>query len=123
MVKVLVADDSLFMRKILARILDKMKYKDIVEAENGDEALEKFKSEKPDLVLLDIVMKEKYGIDVLREIMALDSKAKVIIVSAVGQESIVKEATHLGAKEFITKPFKESEVVDTIHKVLGYEEK
>ncbi|MEA1925472.1 MAG: response regulator [Candidatus Altiarchaeota archaeon] len=118
MAKILIADDSVFMRKILIKILNKMGQEDIIEAENGDEALEEYKKETPDLVLLDIVMKGKYEMDVLKDIIKINPNAKVIMVSAVGQESIVKEATDIGAKDFVSKPFKEEQVIDTINKVL-----
>ncbi|OYT54205.1 MAG: two-component system response regulator [Candidatus Altiarchaeales archaeon ex4484_2] len=118
MSKILTADDSVFMRKILIKILNKMGHKDIIEAENGDDALRIFKEETPDLVLLDIVMKGKYGIDVLKDIMKINPDARVIMVSAVGQESILHEAKDIGAKDFITKPFKEEMVIETINRVL-----
>ncbi len=118
MAKILIADDSVFMRKILARILNSMGYDNIIEAENGDETLEKFKKETPDLVLLDIVMRGRYGMDVLKDIIESNPAAKVIMVSAVGQESIVKEAADIGAKDFISKPFKEEQAIETINKVL-----
>lgn len=119
MVKILSVDDSAFMRMLLIKILNKMEYTDIIQAENGNEAVEKYKSEKPDLVLLDIVMKEKYGTEALREIMAFDPSAKVVMCSAVGQEKILDEAKELGAKDFIDKPFKEDKVKEVVSRVLG----
>ncbi|OYT26281.1 MAG: two-component system response regulator [Candidatus Altiarchaeales archaeon ex4484_96] len=118
MAKILTADDSVFMRKILIKILNKMGYEDIIEADNGDEALELYQEENPDLVLLDIVMKGKYGMDVLKELMKINPDARVIMVSAVGQESIVEEAMQIGAKNFISKPFKEEKVIEIITEVM-----
>jgi len=118
MAKILTADDSVFMRKILIKILNNMGHEDIIEAENGDDALRLFKEESPELTLLDIVMKGKYGIDVLKDIIKINPEAKVIMVSAVGQESIVKEAKDIGALDFVTKPFKEEQVIETVNNVL-----
>lgn len=119
MAKIMVADDSAFMRKIVINILSKEGYKDIVEAANGEETVEKFNSEKPDLVLLDIIMEKKDGIEAMKDIMAADGNAKVVMVSAVGQEQMVKEAMKLGAQDFIVKPFDEKKVAETVKKVLG----
>lgn len=115
-IKILTADDSAFMRKILIDILKGAGFSNFIEAENGNQAIEKFKAEKPDLVLLDIIMPEKDGIEVLREI---GSTAKAIMVSAVGQDSIIKEAAALGAKGFIIKPFDKDKVLEEINKVMG----
>jgi two-component system, chemotaxis family, chemotaxis protein CheY len=119
MVKILSADDSAFMRKLLIKSLNKIGYNDIIEVENGKDAVARFKSDKPDLVLLDIVMKEEYGTEALKEIMALDPGAKVIMVSSVGQEKVVQEAMSSGAKAFIAKPFKEPELEAKIKEILG----
>lgn len=116
--KILVVDDSTFMRKILMNILTKMGYTDIIEASDGDEAVQKYKVEKPALVLLDIIMEKKDGIEVLREVMASDKKAKIVMVSAVGQEQMVKEAMDIGAADFIVKPFNASKVEETVKKLL-----
>ena len=119
MPKILLADDSAFMRKILTNILTKEGYKDIIETEDDAAAVEKYKSEKPALVLLDIIMEKKDGIQALKEIMASDKKAKVVMVSAVGQEQMVKDAIKSGAHDFIVKPFDSKKVVDTVKKILG----
>ncbi len=119
MAKVLVADDSAFMRKILKNILVKAGHTDVVETADGEETVKKYNSEKPDLVLLDIIMEKKDGIEALKEIKAKDKGAKVVMVSAVGQEQMVKEAMELGANDFIVKPFDSSKVADTVKKVLG----
>lgn len=121
MTKIMTVDDSAFMRMLLIKILKNMGYadSDIIQAENGSEAVTKYKTEKPDLVFLDIVMKEKYGTEALKEIMAFDPNAKVVMCSAVGQEAIIKEALAIGAKDFIEKPFKEENVRERINKILG----
>ena len=118
MTKILLSDDSAFMRKILTNILNKEGYKDIIETVDGVEAVEKYKAEKPALVLLDIIMERKDGMQTLKEIMAYDKKAKVVMVSAVGQEQMVKEAIKSGAQDFIVKPFDSKKVIDTVKKIL-----
>lgn len=100
MTKILIVDDSQFMRKILKDILSPEGY-EVLEAGNGKEALEKFEAEKPDLVLLDIIMPELDGIGVLQKI---GRGTKVIVISAVGQDKMVDEAKRLGALDYIVKP-------------------
>ena len=119
MKKILVADDSLFMRKVLKDILANG-YK-IVEADSGAGALEQFKKEKPDLVLLDIIMPEgqEEGLRVLQTIMKTNPETKVIMITAVGQDSIIKVSKKLGAKDYIVKPFDEKLVVETVKKHLN----
>ena len=119
MAKVLIADDSTFMRKILKNILTKSGHTEQLEAENGEEAVAAYKKDKPALVLLDIIMEKKDGIETLKEIKAADKNSKIIMVSAVGQEQMVKEAMELGASDFIVKPFNSKKVEETIKKVLG----
>lgn len=114
--KVLIADDSAFMRKILKDILATMHLTDVIEAENGKEAIEKFNSEKPELVLLDIIMPEADGIEVIKNI---GKKVNVLIISAIGQDKLIKEAKDLGAKGYIVKPFDRNQVVEEIQKVAG----
>lgn len=117
MKKVLIADDSQFMRKVLHDILTKNGYTDIIEASTGTEAIEKFNSEKPDLVLSDIIMPEKDGVEVLKEIVP--QGAQVLVISAVGQEDMIKQATDAGAKGYIIKPFEETQVLEEINKLLS----
>lgn len=119
MVKILLADDSAFMRKILTNILAKAGYTTICEASDGEETVEVYKREKPDLVLLDIVMKKMYGTESLREILKFDPNAKVLMVSAVGQEKVIEESMAIGAKGFVVKPFKEEEVLAKVKQILG----
>lgn len=116
--KTLIADDSVFMRGVLKNIITGMGISegDIIEAGDGIETIRKFHQENPDLVLLDIIMPEKDGIAVLREIGNL---VKVIIISAAGQEKLIEEAKALGAKEFIVKPFDSHKVVETIKTVTA----
>jgi len=116
--KILIVDDSLFMRTILKDMLSD-KYK-IIEAVSGSQAKQKFKEEKPDLILLDIIMPdgEEEGIKVLRKIRKDNPKTKVVMISAVGQDAIVNECKKLGAIDFIIKPFDREEVIKVVHKCL-----
>ena len=112
--KILIADDSLFMRNVLKDIFSKEGH-ELIEAENGKEALEKYNIAKPDLVLLDIIMPEVDGIEVLKKIGAT---AKVVVISAVGQEKMVEEAKKLGALDYIVKPFDNAQVLEVVKKAL-----
>jgi len=117
--KILIADDSLFMRGILRDILSG-KYK-IVEAATGSEAKQQFKEEKPDLTLLDIIMPEgeEEGIKVLEKIVKSNPKVKVVMITAIGQDSIIEECKRLGAVDYIVKPFDREEVINTVQKYLS----
>lgn len=117
--KILVADDSLFMRMTLRNNLPE-EY-EVVEADSGAKTLEQFEKEKPDLVLLDIVMPEgeEEGVRVLKEIMKNDTQAQVVMITAVGQEAIIEECKKLGAKDYIVKPFDEKQVAETMEKYLS----
>ncbi|MDU2063254.1 MAG: response regulator [Sporomusaceae bacterium] len=119
MKRVLVVDDMVFMRLALKGMLEKHDYEVVGEAEDGAQAIEKYKSLKPDIVTMDITMPVKTGIEALKEIMALDPQAKVVMVSAMGQERFVKESIMNGAKYFVVKPFKEPQVLETLNKVAA----
>lgn len=116
--KILIVDDSAFMRTILKDIVAKSKWQgaEVVEAGDGDEAVEKFNTEKPDLVLLDIIMPKKDGIEVLKDIG--QSSKSVVIVSSVGQEQVIDQAKQLGAKDYIVKPFDSGRVITTLNNLL-----
>ncbi|MFA6217890.1 MAG: response regulator [Candidatus Omnitrophota bacterium] len=122
MARVLIVDDALFMRRMLSDILKKEGIEICGEAENGKDAIDKYQQLKPDLVTMDIVMpkvEEIDGIGAVKEIMKVDSQAKIIMVSAMGQHSLVVEAIQAGAKDFVTKPFQPSRVVEALKRVLG----
>ena len=116
---ILLVDDALFMRATLRGILKSANYEIAGEAKDGGEALRMFRELKPILVLLDIVMPETQGLDVLKEMLTVDPSAKVLMISAMGQEGIVNEALESGAKGYIVKPFKAEEVVAEVRKILG----
>jgi len=119
MPSVLIVDDAAFMRMMIKDILSKNGLQVAGEAENGNVAVEKFRDLKPDLVTMDITMPEKDGISALKEILALDKGAKVVMCSAMGQQAMVIEAIQAGARDFIVKPFKPERVIDAINKTLG----
>lgn len=116
--KILIVDDAVFMRMKLKDILEKNGFEVVAEAQNGAEAIEKFKSESPDLVTMDITMPEMDGVTALREIKAIDPSAKVIMCSAMGQQTMVMEAIQAGALDFIVKPFDNDRVIQSINKVV-----
>lgn len=118
MYKILIVDDAGFMRMMVKNHLSKAGYTDFIEGEDGQRAVELYKEHKPDLVIMDITMPNLDGIGALREIMNFDPKAKVVMCSAMGQESMVMEAIKLGALDFIVKPFKQERIVQTVSKIL-----
>lgn len=117
--RILVVDDAAFMRMMIKDILEKNGFEVVGEAENGTQAIEKYKELEPDLVTLDITMPEMDGITALKEIRQIDSEAKVIMCSAMGQQAMVIDAIQAGAKDFIVKPFQADRVLEAIKKTLG----
>jgi two-component system, chemotaxis family, chemotaxis protein CheY len=119
MARVLVVDDAAFMRKMVSDALVKGGHEVVGEAGNGVEAIAQFQELRPDLMTLDITMPEKDGLSALADIMAADPSAKVVMCSALGQESKVLEAIKLGAKDFVVKPFQPDRVIDAVGKALA----
>lgn len=119
MAKILIVDDAAFMRMMIKNILIKEGYEVVGEAENGAQAVEKYKELSPDLVTMDITMPEMDGISAVKEIMKINKGAKVVMCSAMGQQAMVIDAIHSGAKDFIVKPFQPDRVIEAISKVLG----
>ena len=117
--RILIVDDAAFMRMMIKDILVKNGFEVVGEAQAGVEAVEKYAELKPDLVTLDITMPEKDGLTALKEILSSDSDAKVIMCSAMGQQSMVIDAIQAGAKDFIVKPFQADRVLEAINKVLN----
>lgn len=118
---VLICDDSMLIRKKLRSTLEKCKCKEILEAVNGHVAVELAKAQNPDLIFMDIVMPEKDGIEALREIMAFNPNAKVVMASSVGTNNRLKEALGYGAYDFIQKPLSFEAITSIIEKVLKEE--
>lgn len=121
MKRILIVDDSFYMRTMLKNMLTDAGYEIVGEAPNGQTALELAKETKPDLITLDVILPDNTGLDVLKGIKAEQPDMKVIIVSAVGQEVIVNEAMEYGAKSYIVKPFSEEKVLEVVSKVLANE--
>jgi two-component system chemotaxis response regulator CheY len=117
--RILVVDDAAFMRMMIRDILTKNGFEVCGEANDGAQAIEKFKEFKPDLVTMDITMPEMDGIAALKEIKKLDPNAKVVMCSAMGQQAMVIDAIQAGAKDFIVKPFQPDRVIEAIKKTLG----
>ncbi|KZE73829.1 response regulator [Paenibacillus elgii] len=117
--RILIVDDAAFMRMMIRDILSKNGYEVVGEANDGAQAIEKFKELRPDLVTMDITMPEMDGIHALKEIKKLDGNAKVIMCSAMGQQAMVIDAIQAGAKDFIVKPFQADRVIEAIKKTLG----
>lgn len=117
MKKILIVDDAGFMRLALKTTLETNGYEVVGEAENGRQAVELYKLYKPEIVTMDITMPVMDGIAALSEIIAFDSKANVIMLSAMGQEANIREAVMLGAKGFVVKPFKEEHLLKTLSKL------
>ncbi len=118
MARVLVADDASFMRQMIREIIEAEGHEVVGEASDGDEVVEEFKRLHPDVTTMDIVMPRRSGIDAVKGIIELDATACVVMCSALGQETLVKEAMEAGARDFIVKPFKPDIVAETIDKVL-----
>ena len=119
MARVLVVDDAAFMRKMVTDALSGGGHEIVGEAANGAVAVTRFQELRPDVMTLDITMPEKDGLAALKEIIAVDPGAKVVMCSALGQESKVLESIKLGAKDFVVKPFQADRVLSAIEKALG----
>jgi len=116
---ILLVDDAAFMRMMLKDILTKNGYNIVGEAENGVQAIEKFKELQPDLAILDITMPEMDGIQAAKGIKAAHPDALIIMCSAMGQQSMVVESIQAGARDFIVKPFQPNRVLEAVQKVIG----
>lgn len=114
MKKVLIIDDAAFMRITLKTMLERNDFKVVGEAANGLEGVKKYAELMPDIVTMDITMPEMDGVKALKEIRKVDNNAKVVMISAMGQEALVKEAVLSGAVGFLVKPFKEDAVIKSL---------
>ena len=122
MTRILVADDASFMRQMIREIVEAEGYEVCGEASDGIEAVDLFKELHPDITTMDIVMPRRSGIDAVRAVVELDPGARIVMCSALGQETLVAEAMQAGAKDFIVKPFKPDSVLSTLKRVLEKEE-
>lgn len=114
--KILIVDDSILVRKKLRDCLAMFDYTNVIEAQDGDEALTKYKEEKPNLVFMDIVMPKLFGTDAVKAIIDTDEHANIIMLSSVGTKKHVQDSLKAGAKDFIFKPFTASRVSEVVEK-------
>jgi two-component system chemotaxis response regulator CheY len=119
MARILVVDDAAFMRKVVSDALASGGHEVIGEASNGLQAVERFQELRPELMTLDITMPEKDGLEALAEIMTIDPGARVLMCSALGQETKVIESIKLGAKDFVVKPFQAARLLEAVGKALA----
>ncbi|SHI58529.1 two-component system, chemotaxis family, response regulator CheY [Clostridium amylolyticum] len=119
MAKVLIVDDAAFMRMMIKDILEKNGFEVVGEASNGIKAVELYKKERPDVVTMDITMPDMDGIEAVKQIKAFDPSSRIIMCSAMGQQSMVMDAIRAGAKDFIVKPFQADRVLEAIRKAIS----
>ncbi len=119
MARVLVVDDAAFMRKVVSDALAAGGHEVVGQAGNGEEAVARFQELRPELTTLDITMPQKDGLAALADIMAIDPSARVLMCSALGQESKVIESIKLGAKDFVVKPFQPNRLLEAVGKALA----
>lgn len=117
-VRIVIADDLSFMRMIQREILQERGYDVVAEASDGIEAVEKYRQFRPDVIILDITMPNMNGLEAMYKIFEMDSSAKIIICSALGQQRLIVEAIKAGVKDFIVKPFKPERVISSIEKAI-----
>ncbi len=118
--KVLVVDDSEFMRKVLRNILEAGGHK-VIEARSADEALDRFRKDGADIITMDIVMPDKDGIEAVKNLKEANAKAKIIMISALGHQKTVMRSLEAGAVDFIIKPFTADDVLESVNAVLQME--
>lgn len=116
--RVFVVDDAIFMRRMLSDILEEGGYTVCGEATTGKEAMARYKDLKPDLVTMDIIMPDMSGVEAVKELKKIYPKAKILMVSTMGQQAFVLEAVQAGAIDYIVKPFHPSKVLESIENII-----
>lgn len=119
MARIAVVDDAKFMRLVLRRILTNAGHDIVAEGQTGLDAVDIWAKDKPECMTLDIVMPKMNGIEAVKKIMSFDPNAKIVMVTALGQEAFVLEAIKAGAREFIIKPFRNEEIIKAIAKTVN----
>ena len=119
---VLVVDDAVFMRATIKRMLENHQFEIIGEAANGKEAIEKYRELLPDVVTMDITMPGMTGIEAVKAITSEFPEAKIVMVTALGQQKLIVEAIESGAKDFITKPFNPEQIIQVLQNVTNWNE-
>jgi two-component system chemotaxis response regulator CheY len=117
--RILIVDDATFIRMMVKKILVPRGFEIAGEAANGAEAVKMYYELRPDLVTMDITMNEKDGIEAAREIMSIDSDARIIMVTALGQERMLIDSFRIGVKDFVVKPFKPERLITAVEKALA----
>lgn len=117
--RVLIVDDALFMRTMLRDIFTTAGWQIVAEANNGNEAISSYHKHLPDLVTMDLVMPKMGGIEALKKIIKDDPNARIVVCSALGQKNLIIDAINSGAKDFIVKPFKTTQVLDVVERVVA----
>ncbi len=117
-IDILIVDDLAFIKLVLKDLIIEAGFRVVGEGSNGEEAIELYQDTRPDVVLLDITMPKMDGLTALKKILALDPDAKIIMVSALGQQKLILQAIEMGAKDFIVKPFQPERVISSIKKTL-----
>ena len=117
-IDILIVDDLAFIKLVLKDLIVEAGFRVVGEGSNGEEAIELYQDTQPDVVLLDITMPKMDGLTALKKILALDPDAKIIMVSALGQQKLILQAIEIGAKDFIVKPFQPERVISSIKKTL-----
>ncbi len=117
--RILLVDDTTFMRRMLRDILVRAGFEVSAEASNGRQAVEAYRQARPDLVIMDITMPEMDGVAAVREIAAADPAARVVMCSALGQQELIIEALEAGARDFVVKPFVPEKVLEAVRKVVS----
>ena len=120
--KILIADDAAFMRMMLKTALNEANYNDIIEAKTGSDAVIMYKVERPAVVLMDVTMPDKDGLEALKDIKLFDQHEKVFMCSSMGQEDVVVTCFSMGADDFVMKPFKPERIVQAVSKFVQTEE-
>ncbi len=116
--KILVCDDSMYMRQKIKQALQDAGYEIVGEAETGAEAITKYQELTPDLVTMDVVMPGMSGVDAVQKIMQGDAEARIIMCSAMGQKKLISDALQAGARDFLVKPFENSQLLDAVERAL-----
>lgn len=119
---IMIVDDSAFMRNHIQGMLQRHGYHQLLEAKDGETCVSLYQQQHPDVVLLDITMPDKSGIEVLEELLTIDQDAKVVICSALGQDQMMAKALRIGAKDFLVKPLKEEQLIELLKALTAYDE-